>query len=149
MAFTENEETKLKAIIAAFDNAQQVDDLPQSDMSATDKIIEVFDKKSGKSEQMTIKNAVQLGQHPWCGRVWNLDNATPKAAAYVGSLELLQNLHQELGLGCYLVKNDHTRRKLDSKDHTSMRLAKRPNSMVPRGTISGVGARSGTWSSRP
>ena len=25
MAFTENEETKLKAIIAAFDNAQQVD----------------------------------------------------------------------------------------------------------------------------
>lgn len=55
MAFTENEETKLKAIIAAFDNAQQVDDLPQSDMSATDKIIEVFDKKSGKSEQMTIK----------------------------------------------------------------------------------------------
>ena len=117
MAFTENEETKLKAIIAAFDNAQQVDDLPQSDMSATDKIIEVFDKKSGKSEQMTIKNAVQLGQHPWCGRVWNLDNATPKAAAYVGSLELLQNLHQELGLGGYLVKNDHTRRKLDAKDH--------------------------------
>ena len=117
MAFTENEETKLKAIIAAFDNAQQVDDLPQSDMSATDKIIEVFDKKSGKSEQMTIKNAVQLGQHPWCGRVWNLDNATTKAAAYVGSLELLQNLHQELELGCYLVKNDHTRRKLDSKDH--------------------------------
>ena len=42
MAFTENEETKLKAIIAAFDNAQQVDDLPQSDMSATDKI----DRKS-------------------------------------------------------------------------------------------------------
>lgn len=145
MAFTENEETKLKAIIAAFDNAQQVDDLPQSDMSVTDKIIEVFDKKSGKSEQMTIKNAVQLGQHPWCGRVWNLDNATPKAAAYVGSLELLQNLHQELGLGCYLVKNDHTRRKLDSKDHTSMRLARRPNSMVPRGTISGVGEKSGIW----
>lgn len=117
MAFTESEETKLKAIISAFDNAQQVDDLPQSDMSATDKIIEVFDKKSGKSEQMTIKNAVQLGQHPWCGRVWNLDNATPQAATYIGSLELLQNLHQELGLGGYLVKNDHTRRKLDSKDH--------------------------------
>ena len=117
MAFTENEETKLKAIIAAFDNAQQVDDLPQSDMSATDKIIEVFDKKSGKSEQMTIKNAVQLGQHPWCGRVWNLDNATPKAATYVGSLELLRNLHEELRLGGYLVKNDHTRRKLDAKDH--------------------------------
>lgn len=89
MAFTESEETKLKAIISAFDNAQQVDDLPQSDMSATDKIIEVFDKKSGKSEQMTIKNAVQLGQHPWCGRVWNLDNATPQAATYIGSLELL------------------------------------------------------------
>ena len=58
MAFTESEETKLKAIISAFDNAQQVDDLPQSDMSATDKIIEVFDKKSGKSEQMTDRKSV-------------------------------------------------------------------------------------------
>lgn len=66
---------------------------------------------------MSLKSAVQMGQHPWCGRVWNLDNATPKAATYVGSLELLQTLPAELGLGCYLVKNDHSRRKLDSKDH--------------------------------
>lgn len=117
MALTSEEESKLKAIIAAFDGGQQVDDLPQSDMSATDKIVEVFDKKSGRSEQMSLKSAVQMGQHPWCGLVWNLDNATPKAATYVGSLELLQTLPAELGLGCYLVKNDHSRRKLDSKDH--------------------------------
>jgi hypothetical protein len=77
MALTSEEESKLKAIIAAFDGGQQVDDLPQSDMSATDKIVEVFDKKSGRSEQMSLKSAVQMGQHPWCGRVWNLDNATP------------------------------------------------------------------------
>lgn len=44
MALTSEEESKLKAIIAAFDGGQQVDDLPQSDMSATDKIVEVFDK---------------------------------------------------------------------------------------------------------
>ena len=42
MALTSEEESKLKAIIAAFDGGQQVDDLPQSDMSATYKIVEVL-----------------------------------------------------------------------------------------------------------
>ena len=145
MAFTENEETKLKAIIAAFDNAQQVDDLPQSDMSATDKIIEVFDKKSGKSEQMTIKNAVQLGQHPWCGRVWNLDNATPKAAAYVAPSNSCRTYTRNSDLAAIWSRMTILVASLILRIITSMRLARRPNSMVPRGTISGVGEKSGIW----
>ena len=64
-----------------------------------------------------LKADLAVGQHAWCGRVWNTANATPKAASYIGSLELLKELPYVLGLGAYLVKNDHSRRKLDSKDH--------------------------------
>ena len=64
-----------------------------------------------------LKADLAVGQHAWCGRVWNTANATPKAASYIGSLELLKELPYILGLGAYLVKNDHSRRKLDSKDH--------------------------------
>ena len=92
MALTSEEETKVKAIIAAFDGAKQVSDLPAADMTATDKQIEVYDKKTGTAQQMSLKDAVDMGQNLWCGRVWNLDNATPQAATYVGSLELLREL---------------------------------------------------------
>jgi hypothetical protein len=64
-----------------------------------------------------LKADLAVGQHAWCGRVWDTNNATPKAASYIGSLELLKELPYILGLGAYLVKNDHSRRKLDSKDH--------------------------------
>lgn len=64
-----------------------------------------------------LKADLAVGQHAWCGRVWDTANATPKAASYIGSLELLKELPYILGLGAYLVKNDHSRRKLDSKDH--------------------------------
>ena len=64
-----------------------------------------------------LKADFAVGQHAWCGRVWDTANATPKAASYIGSLELLKELPYILGLGAYLVKNDHSRRKLDSKDH--------------------------------
>ena len=64
-----------------------------------------------------LKADLAVGQHAWCGRVWDTANATPKAASYIGSLELLRELPYILGLGAYLVKNDHSRRKLDSKDH--------------------------------
>lgn len=74
-----------------------------------------------------LKADLAVGQHAWCGRVWDTANATPKAASYVGSLELLKELPYILGLGAYLVKNDHSRRKLDATDHTSMPRAKPPS----------------------
>ena len=37
------------------------------------------------------------------GRVWNEDNATPKAESYYGSLKALRDLPKRLGLGRYLV----------------------------------------------
>lgn len=64
-----------------------------------------------------LKADLSLGSHTWCGRVWNTANATPKAAMVVGDLDVLRELPLTLGLGAYLVKNDHSRRKLDATDH--------------------------------
>lgn len=50
------------------------------------------------------------------GRVWNEDNATPKAESYYGSLKALRDLPKRLGLGRYLVTDDRKRKKLDPKD---------------------------------
>ena len=50
-------------------------------------------------------------------RVWNLANSTPVAGAWEGNLAFGQKIEDYLRLGCYLVKNDHTRRKLSANDH--------------------------------
>lgn len=51
------------------------------------------------------------------GRVWNLANATPVADHYVGNVAFGQELDKWLELGCYIVKNDHTRKKLNGANH--------------------------------
>lgn len=77
------------------------------------------DKKGNvtKIPLSALKADLSLGSHTWCGRVWNTANATPKAAMVVGDLDVLRELPLTLGLGAYLVKNDHSRRKLDATDH--------------------------------
>ena len=117
MALTSDEEARVRAMLSAFEGGQQLDDLPLATNEIQDKIIEVFDTKSGASGYMGLKDAVRMANNPSCGRVWNEDNATPKAATWFGSLEMLRNLPDILGLGCYLVKNDHSRRKLDPTNH--------------------------------
>ena len=117
MALTTEEEEKVRDLISAFESGQQVDDLPLATDSVQDKIIEVFDTKSGVSGRMALRDAVRMANNPSCGRVWDESNATTKAAGWFGSLEMLRNLPDILGLGCYLVKNDHTRRKLDPTNH--------------------------------
>ena len=57
-------------------------------------------------------------EHKIAGRVWNEDNATPKAESYYGSLKALLDLPKRLGLGRYLVKDDRKKKKLDPKDST-------------------------------
>lgn len=54
---------------------------------------------------------------PFFGRVWNLANSTPVADHYIGSLQFGQSLPERLGLGCYIVKNDHSRKKLMANNH--------------------------------
>ena len=117
MALTESEESKLRTIISAFENGQQIDDLAIASAAVQDKEIEVFDKVTGASGRMGLRDAVQMANAPYFARYWNMDSATPTAAGWEGSLEFGQNLPDELGLGCYLVKNDHSRRKLDPTNH--------------------------------
>ena len=117
MALTAQQEADLLSMLDAYKNGEQIDDLPAASMDATDKKIEVFDTKSGASQCMDLTAAVDMANAPWCGRVWRTDLATPTAATYCGSLEMLKNLKDILELGGYLVKNDHSRRKLDPTNH--------------------------------
>ena len=117
MALTAQQESDILAMLSAYQNGEQIDDLPAASTDATDKKIEVFDTKSGASQCMDLTAAVDMANAPWCGRVWRTDLGTPTASTYCGSLEMLKNLKDILGLGGYLVKNDHSRRKLDPTNH--------------------------------
>lgn len=52
----------------------------------------------------------------YCGRRWSFANASPLGEA-VGNIDKLANLVDVLGIGCYMVKNNHTRRKLSKTNH--------------------------------
>lgn len=113
MALTEAEEAKLRTLINAFDGGQQIDDLPLATSTIQDKEIEVFDKKTGASGRMGIRDAVNMANRPYFARVWNKANSTTKAESWEGSLEFGRSIPEVLGLGRWLVKNDHSRTKLD------------------------------------
>lgn len=81
MALTSDQETKILAMLSAFEGGQQVDDLPLATDTVQDKKIEVFDDSTGASGRMDLRQAVRMSSAPSCGRVWNLDNSTPKAQA--------------------------------------------------------------------
>ncbi len=117
MAFTTDEESRLRTMLAAFEEGQQIDDLDLSSGEIQDKEIEVFDKTTGASGRMAVRDAVNMANSPYFARYWNLDNSTPTAAGWSGSLEFGRKLPDELMLGCYLVKNNHERRKLDPTNH--------------------------------
>ena len=117
MAFTESEEAGLRQLLEAYNLGQQVDDLPLGNSDVQDKSIEVFNNKTGESEQMPLSEAVRMANSPYFERIWVVSNGTPKAATWGGSLSMGQNLPDILKLGAYLVKNDHSRRKLDPTNH--------------------------------
>ncbi len=117
MALTEAEEAKLRTIINAFDGGQQVDDLPMATSSIQDKELEVFDKKTGASGRMAVRDAVNMANAPYFARYWDISLSTPKASGWEGSLDFGRRIPEELELGGYLVKNDHSRRKLDPTNH--------------------------------
>ena len=117
MAFTTEEETRIRTMLSAYEGGLEIAELELSVATAQDKEIEVFDTKSGASGRMPLRDAVRIAGSPSCGRYWDESNATPQAAGWFGSLEMLRQLPELLGLGCYLVQNDHSRRKLDPTNH--------------------------------
>lgn len=117
MAFTQEQEAKLTQLLAAFENGKRINELDPAEGDIGAMQIEVMDE-TGETRRMELERAVAEAGNPIAGRWWNEDNATTKAAGWFGSLDALKKLPQTLGLGRYLVADDHTMRKLDPKDST-------------------------------
>ncbi len=57
-----------------------------------------------------------VGNAGYAARRWNVNDASP-VGEVAGSIDYLRMLPDLLGLGCYLVQDDHTRTKLSKTDH--------------------------------
>lgn len=104
---TDAEYAKVKTLLDAYDNAQQIDDLDYTD-DIENKSIEVCDSKTGASEYIGLKTAVQLAvasDTPANG--FARDNgdadAIPATTDVVGSKSTLQAIAKHFHLG--LVKD--------------------------------------------
>lgn len=115
MAFTEQEENKVRQMITAFQNAKRVNELEESTDNLTKMLIAVQDV-NGETRKANLEEVVKTAENPIAGRYWDESNATPNATGYYGNLSALKELPQELGLGRYLVTDDRIRRKLDPLD---------------------------------
>lgn len=115
MAFTEQEESKVKAIIAAFDNGKRIADLPMASGGLEDYTVEVQDA-SGESARVNLFHAISIVNKKIAIRRWDETKGTPIGEAY-GNIDFLRELPSVLGLGCYLVTDDRKRRKLDPTNH--------------------------------
>lgn len=73
-----------------------------------------YDKAAGKTGLIAVSQI--SGSIPWFGRKWRKGNASPVGSP-VGDFDLGQVLAKQLGLGGYLVQNDHTRTKLSASNH--------------------------------
>ena len=113
---TNDQETRVLAMLSAFENGKKISDLDPSGGSVSDMRIEVLDG-DGESRVMQLSQAMTSASEAVCGRYWNEANSTYRAAGYYGSLDMLRRLPEILGLGCYLVQDDRTRRKLDPTNH--------------------------------
>lgn len=74
-----------------------------------------YDTKAGKTGLVAVSSI--KSNVPWFGRRWRKDSASPVADAAVGDFDLGKVLASQLGLGGYLVKDDHSRTKLSASNH--------------------------------
>lgn len=73
-----------------------------------------YDKKAGKTG--LIAASTIGGNIPWFGRKWAKANSSTVGTA-IGDIDFGQVLGAQLGLGGYLVTNDHNRQKLLNTNH--------------------------------
>ena len=64
----------------------------------------------------TVPISAVQSKVPYCGCRWRKDSASTEGEP-IGDLQMLANLQSILGLGGYLVQNDHSRRKLAVDNH--------------------------------
>ena len=75
----------------------------------------IFGKSAAAGKYGHFPISLLLGDGYACRR-WNQDLTTP-VGEVVGNIDYLRNLPSLLGLGCYLVDDQHNRRKLDPTNH--------------------------------
>ena len=117
MSLTTAEEEKVRAIITAFDNGKTIDQLPLADTNQPSKyLIEGVSKETGESVKIPFADAVSIVNKHVAIRRWKRGQGTPVGEAY-GNIDFLRDLPSVIGLGCYLVSVDRSRRKLDPTNH--------------------------------
>ncbi len=115
MALTAAEEAKVKAMLTAFDGAKRINELPLASGGIEDYTVEVQDA-TGESKKLPLYSAIGTANKRIAMRRWNETLSTPIGEAF-GNIDFLRDLPSALGLGCYLVEDDRTRRKLDTTNH--------------------------------
>jgi len=115
MALTTTEEAKVKQIINAFDGAKRINELPLALGGVEDYTIEVQDI-TGESKRLRLHSAISNANKMVATRRWDETHSTPIGEAF-GNIDFLRDLPSALGLGCYLVADDRSRRKLDPTNH--------------------------------
>lgn len=117
MSLTTAEEEKVRAIITAFDNGKTIDQLPLADTNQPSKyLIEGVSKETGESVRIPFADAVSIVNKHVAIRRWKRGQGTPVGESY-GNIDFLRDLPSVIGLGCYLVSVDRSRRKLDPTNH--------------------------------
>ena len=114
--FTDALAARVNRMLDAFEGGQTIGELDPAKSAIRDLKIEVLDT-NGESGVLPLSEAVLNATNGVCGRWWDESNSTYRAGGYYGSLDMLRNLPNLLGLGCYLVTDDRTMRKLDPTNH--------------------------------
>ena len=70
----------------------------------------------GTANKYGLISVGKINQTPWCGCRWRKDSLTTVGEP-CGSLPKIERMAELFGLGGYLVRNDHSRRKLSPSTH--------------------------------
>jgi hypothetical protein len=114
MALTQQQEDKVVQLLDAYDNAKQINDLPPAQAGEIEQAKVEMVTQAGESKMFNFFQAVHSKEIA-CRR-WNETLATPNGEAW-GNIDFLRALPSILGLGCYLVPDDMSKRKLDPTNH--------------------------------
>lgn len=116
----------MRILLTAYNEGKQIDDLPRSDSGLEGKELEILNTDLGQSEKMSLSGLVKTikdadPDNPtstvtWFGWRRPVNSSNPEGEP-VGNLLRLSRMQTILKLGCYMVKNDHTRKKLSPSDH--------------------------------
>ena len=70
----------------------------------------------GTANKYGLISVGKINQTQWCGCRWRKDSLTTVGEP-CGSLPKIERMAELFGLGGYLVRNDHSRRKLSPSNH--------------------------------